>query len=102
MVFTNLLLFFCQLCSAHHGLQTHKMTRNRHAKGPPGLPGSAGESGDTGEAGEAQGAVCGSGAEVLKYEEFPTLNPGYTVKIHSTQGDFWDTLINFHLFHALL
>ena len=43
------------------------MTRDRHAKGPPGLPGSAGESGDTGEAGEAQGAVCGSGAENFRH-----------------------------------
>ena len=79
-------------------LQTHKMTRNRQAKGPPGLPGSAGESGDTGEAGEAQGAVGGSGAEVLKYEAFPTLNPGYTVKIHSIQGyllGYFDQLSSF-------
>ena len=53
---------------------------------------------------ERRSVPCGSGAEVMKsykhgrYEEFPTLNTGYTVEIHSIHGYFLDTLINFHLF----
>ena len=52
---------------------------------------------------------CGSGAEVMKsykhgrYEEFPTLNTGYTVEIITFNTwilfGYFDQLSSFHVLH---